>query len=174
MNEQDEARFVIEQLQDLIDKGEARSHIAVLYRSNAQSRVFEERLMQTGIPYRVYGGLRFFERQEIKDALAYLRLCENHEDDASFDRIVNQPPRGIGERTLDIVRERARLQKISLWSSAQTLSKDDTLTARARNALAAFLELINTLAEELKALALAEQVEHTVQGAGLKEHYAKE
>jgi len=174
MNEQDEARFVIGHMQDLIDKGEARSHIAVLYRSNAQSRVFEERLLQTGIPYRVYGGLRFFDRQEIKDALAYLRLCENHEDDASFDRIVNQPPRGIGERTLGVVRERARLQKISLWTSAQTLSEDDTLTARARNALLAFRKLINTLAEELESLALAEQVEHTVHGAGLKDHYAKE
>ena len=174
MNEQDEARFVIEQVQDLIDKGEARSHIAVLYRSNAQSRVFEERLLQTGIPYRVYGGLRFFDRQEIKDALAYLRLCENHQDDASFDRIVNQPPRGIGERTLAVVREGARLQKISLWASAQTLSEDDTLTARARNALGAFLKLIDTLTEELESLALAEQVEHTVQSAGLKDHYAKE
>ncbi|MEA2081045.1 MAG: DNA helicase II [Pseudomonadota bacterium] len=174
MNEQDEARFVIEHIQDLIDKGEARSHIAVLYRSNAQSRVFEERLLQTGIPYRVYGGLRFFERQEIKDALAYLRLCENPENDASFERIVNQPPRGIGERTLGIVRERARLQNISLWASAQTLNEDDTLTARARNALGAFLKLINTLTEELEPLALAEQVEHTVQGAGLKDHYAKE
>jgi len=174
MNEQDEARFVIERIQDLIDKGEARSHIAVLYRSNAQSRVFEERLLQTGIPYRVYGGLRFFDRQEIKDALAYLRLCENHEDDASFDRIVNQPPRGIGERTLAVVRERARLQKISLWASAQSLSEDDALSARARNAVHAFLKLINTLAEELEQLALAEQVEHTVQGACLREHYAKE
>jgi len=174
MNEQDEARFVIEHIQDLIDKGEARSHIAVLYRSNAQSRVFEERLLQTGIPYRVYGGLRFFDRREIKDALAYLRLCENHEDDASFDRIVNQPPRGIGERTLGVVRERARLQRMSLWTSAQTLSEDDTLTARARNALIAFRKLINTLAEELESLALAEQVEHTVHGAGLKDHYAKE
>ena len=174
MNEQDEARFVVEQMQDLIDKGEARSHIAVLYRSNAQSRVFEERLLQSGIPYRVYGGLRFFERQEIKDALAYLRLCENREDDASFERVVNRPPRGIGERTLASVRERARVQKISLWASAQSLREDDTLTARAGNALGKFLQLVDTLAEELQQLALAEQVEHAVQGAGLRDHYAKE
>ena len=174
LNEQDEARFVIGHMQDLIDKGEARSHTAVLYRSNAQSRVFEERLLQSGIPYRVYGGLRFFERQEIKDALAYLRLCENHEDDASFERIVNRPPRGIGERTLASVRERAVMQKISLWTATQSFREDNTLTARARNALFAFLTLIDTLAEALSGLALAEQVEHTVQGAGLKDYYAKE
>jgi DNA helicase-2/ATP-dependent DNA helicase PcrA len=174
MNEQDEARFVVENIRDLVDKGEARSHIAVLYRSNAQSRVFEERLLQSGIPYRVYGGLRFFERQEIKDALAYLRLCENHEDDASFDRIVNQPPRGIGERTLAVVRERARLRKMSLWASALALVEGDALAARARNALAAFLTLIDKLSQELAHLALAEQVEQAVQGAGLKDHYLKE
>jgi DNA helicase-2/ATP-dependent DNA helicase PcrA len=174
MNEQDEARFVVENIRDLVDKGEARSHIAVLYRSNAQSRVFEERLLQSGIPYRVYGGLRFFERQEIKDALAYLRLCENHEDDASFDRIVNQPPRGIGERTLAVVRERARLRKMSLWASALALVEEDALAARARNALAAFLTLIDKLSQELAHLALAEQVEQAVQGAGLKDHYLKE
>ncbi len=174
MNEQDEARFVSERIQDLIDTGEARSRIAVLYRSNAQSRVFEERLLQAGIPYRVYGGLRFFERQEIKDALAYLRLCENPEDDASFERIVNQPPRGIGERTLAVVRERARLHKISLWAAARVLGENGKLTARARNALVAFLKLIEALTEQLEPLALAEQVEHTVKDSGLRDHYAKE
>src|SRR5210317_383694 len=105
LNEQDEARYVVEQILGFIEQGAARSDMAILYRSNAQSRVFEERLLQRAIPYRVYGGLRFFERQEIKDALAYLRLCENREDDASFVRVVNQPPRGIGERTLAVVRE---------------------------------------------------------------------
>ena len=174
LNEQDEARFVVDQIQSLIDRGAARSDIAVLYRSNAQSRVFEERLLQTGIPYRVYGGLRFFERQEIKDALAYLRLCENREDDASFDRIVNHPPRGIGERTLAEIRDRARLEKVSLWAAALDLQQSDTLNARARNALAGFFGLIDTLAESIDGLPLGEQVEHVVQGAALKEHYVKE
>ena len=174
LNEQDEARFVIDQIQSLIDKGAARSDIAILYRSNAQSRVFEERLLQTAIPYRVYGGLRFFERQEIKDALAYLRLCENREDDASFDRIVNQPPRGIGERTLAEIRDRARLDKVSLWAAALGLQQSETLTARARNALGGFFSIIETLADSIAGLELGEQVEHAVDGAALKAHYAKE
>jgi DNA helicase-2/ATP-dependent DNA helicase PcrA len=174
VNDLDEARFVVEHIQALIEQGEARSDIAILYRSNAQSRVFEERLLQAGIAYRVYGGLRFFERQEIKDALAYLRLCENHEDDASFDRIVNQPPRGIGERTLSVVRDHARLQKISLWASAQALSEGDQLSARARNALGAFLNTLMSFTDDIESLPLAEQVEHIVQCSGLKEHYARE
>jgi DNA helicase-2/ATP-dependent DNA helicase PcrA len=174
MNELDEARFVVEHIQALIEKGETRNDIAILYRSNAQSRVFEERLLQTGIPYRVYGGLRFFERQEIKDALAYLRLCQNQEDDASFDRIVNQPPRGIGERTLGVVRDRARLNRISMWSAAHALVEEDALNARARNALAAFLEIIATFAQDIEELSLGNQVEHIVQYSGLKDHYLKE
>jgi len=174
INEQDEARFVVERIEGQIEQGQARSDIAILYRSNAQSRVFEERLLQAGIAYRVYGGLRFFERQEIKDALAYLRLCENREDDASFDRIVNQPPRGIGERTLGVVRHRARLDKISLWAAAHRVLESSELNARARNALAAFVKLIEDHATGLAGLPLGEQVEHIVQCSGLKEHYLKE
>lgn len=174
INEQDEARFVIEAIQGLIEQGQARSDTAILYRSNAQSRVFEERLLQAAIPYRVYGGLRFFERQEIKDVLAYLRLGENREDDASFDRVVNQPPRGIGQRTLDIVRQCARERSIPLWASAQLLIEGDELAARARNALAAFLALIERLAAEIAELPLVDQVDHVVESSCLKEHYAKE
>ena len=174
LNEQDEARYVVEQILGFIEQGAARSDMAILYRSNAQSRVFEERLLQRAIPYRVYGGLRFFERQEIKDALAYLRLCENREDDASFDRVVNQPPRGIGERTLGVVRERARLDKISLWAAALAVQSGDVLNARARNALAAFMQSLDALADDINGIELAEKVEHVVQCAGLKDHYAKE
>jgi DNA helicase-2/ATP-dependent DNA helicase PcrA len=174
LNEQDEARYVVDQILAFIEQGAARSDMAILYRSNAQSRVFEERLLQRAIPYRVYGGLRFFERQEIKDALAYLRLCENREDDASFDRVVNQPPRGIGERTLSVVRERARLDKISLWAAAMAVQSGDVLNARARNALAAFMQSLDALAVELNEIELAEKVEHVVESAGLKDHYAKE
>ena len=174
LNEQDEARYVVEQILGFIEQGAARSDMAILYRSNAQSRVFEERLLQRAIPYRVYGGLRFFERQEIKDTLAYLRLCENREDDASFDRVVNQPPRGIGERTLGVVRERARLDKISLWAAALAVQSGDVLNARARNALAAFMQSLDALAGDINGIELAEKVEHVVQCAGLKDHYAKE
>ncbi len=174
INEQDEARFVIEQIQGMIEQGAARNDIAILYRSNAQSRVFEERFIQSAIPYRVYGGLRFFERQEIKDALAYLRLCANREDDASFDRIVNHPPRSIGERTQEVVRARARLDKISLWAAALAVQTGDCLNARACKALAAFMQTINAMAMDVETLELGEQVEHTVQCAGLKEHYARE
>ena len=174
INEQDEARFVVEHIQSLVTDGLARSDIAILYRSNAQSRVFEEKLLQAGIPYRVYGGLRFFERQEIKDALGYLRLCENRESDAAFDRIVNQPPRGIGERTLDVVREKAKREQRSLWSAARAVLDGGELNARARNALSAFLELIEKFARDIEGLELGEQVEHVVECSGLKEHYAKE
>ncbi|MCO6412775.1 MAG: DNA helicase II [Thiogranum sp.] len=174
INEQDEAQFVVERIRGQIDTGMARSDMAILYRSNAQSRVFEERLLQAGVPYRVYGGLRFFERQEIKDALAYMRLCQNREDDASFDRVVNQPPRGIGERTLNQVRERARLQNISLWAAAHVTREDSVLTARARNALGGFIELIETFAADVEGLELGEQVQHIVECSGLKDYYVKE
>jgi DNA helicase-2/ATP-dependent DNA helicase PcrA len=174
INEQDEARFVVERIQAHIDDGEARSDIAILYRSNAQSRVFEERLIEAGVPYRVYGGLRFFERQEIKDALAYLRLCCNREDDASLDRIVNQPPRGIGERTLSAVRDLARSEGLSLWSAVQRMLASTELGARARKALTAFVALIEEQSTGLEGMALQEQVEQVIQGSGLREHYDKE
>jgi len=174
VNEQDEAHFVIGQIGHLIDTGAVRREIAILYRSNAQSRVFEERLLQAAIPYRVYGGLRFFERQEIKDALAYLRLCENREDDAAFDRVVNHPPRGIGERTLAAVRDHARFDKLSLWAAAQAMQQSDRLNARARNALLGFFQQIDALAEAIDNAGLADQVDHIVQCSGLKEHYARE
>ena len=173
LNEQDEARFVMERIQQLVENGSSRREIAILYRSNAQSRVFEERLLQTGMPYRVYGGLRFFERQEIKDALAYLRLSINREDDASFDRVVNQPPRGIGQRTLDEVREQARLKQLTLWQAAQTVVDEKLLNARAVNALAGFLKLIGDL-ETNADLPLDEQTEHVIELAGLRQHYARE
>jgi len=174
INEQDEARFVIEHIQAQVAQGLARSDMAILYRSNAQSRVFEERLLQAGIAYRVYGGLRFFERQEIKDALGYLRLCENRESDAAFDRIVNQPPRGIGERTLAIVRDKAKLEKRSMWSAARAVLDGDELNARACNALAGFMELIEQFSRDIEGLELGEQVAHVVECSELKTHYKKE
>jgi len=173
-NEQDEARFVIERIQAKVEQGQARSDVAILYRSNAQSRVFEERLIQCGMPYRVYGGLRFFERAEIKDALAYLRLCSNRADDASFERVVNHPPRGIGERTLDAVRQTARERRISLWEAAAAVADERQLAARACNALLVFIRLVEGMAEGLEHLPLGEQVEHVMQPSGLFDHFAKE
>ena len=170
----DEARFVIDRIQDWVARGHARAECAVLYRSNAQSRLFEERLINEGIPYRVYGGLRFFERAEIKDALAYLRLMASRHDDASFERVVNLPTRGIGAKTVDAVRERARGEKISLWEAAQKLLPDTVLPARAREALNAFLQLIERLAAETAGLHLGDTVEHMLDGSGLIEHYKKE
>jgi DNA helicase-2/ATP-dependent DNA helicase PcrA len=146
-NEQDEARYVIEQIRAFVNEGGTPSDISILYRSNAQSRNFEEQLIQHDIAYRVYGGLRFFDRAEIKDALAYLRLVGNRHDDAAFERAVNTPPRGIGERTLDLVRQRARRDEASLWEAALAELATDALAGRAKNALRAFLSLIDDLAQ---------------------------
>jgi DNA helicase-2/ATP-dependent DNA helicase PcrA len=169
----DEARFVIDRIQDWVSHGRARAEVAVLYRSNAQSRVFEEALLNAALPYRVYGGLRFFERQEIKDALAYLRLLASRHDDASFERVCNVPTRGLGTKTLDAVRERARADKISLWESAQKLLGGE-LPARAAGSLAGFSQLIGRMAQDTAALPLPEQVEHVLGASGLLNHYKKE
>jgi DNA helicase-2/ATP-dependent DNA helicase PcrA len=173
-NEQDEARFVVERIQGWVDEGRRRSDVAVLYRSNAQSRVFEERLIQYGVPYRVYGGLRFFERAEIKDALAYLRITSNRNDDASFERVVNHPPRGIGERTLEVVRQTARERALSLWQAAAVVVDERLVPPRAANALQVFVSLVETLAADIQPLSLGEQVEHVMHPSGLLDHFAKE
>ena len=147
-NEQDEARYVIDRIREYIAGDQKGSDIAILYRSNAQSRNFEEQLIQHDIAYRVYGGLRFFDRAEIKDALAYLRLVANRHDDAAFERAVNTPPRGIGERTVDSLRQRARRDESSLWEAALAELSTDALAGRAKNALRAFLSLIDTLSRD--------------------------
>ncbi len=145
-NEQDEARFVIERIREYIDEqGDARD-CAILYRSNAQSRNFEEQLVQRRIGYRVYGGQRFFERAEVKDALSYLRLTANRHDDAAFERAVNTPPRGIGNRTLDVLRRRARLGNTSMWEASLAELTGSELAARAKHAVKAFLALIDGMA----------------------------
>ena len=144
-NEQDEARFAIERIREHIQQGGRADDCAILYRSNAQSRNFEEQLIQHDIRYRVYGGLRFFDRAEIKDTLAYLRLVANRHDDAAFERTVNTPPRGIGERTLDALRQRARAERCSLWDAALHELTASGLAGRAKNALKGFLVLIGDL-----------------------------
>jgi len=173
-NEQDEAYFVVDRIRQWAQEGQPRSESAILYRSNAQSRQFEEKLMAMGIPYRVYGGLRFFERAEIKDALAYLRLLGNPDDDPSLERVINTPTRGIGARTLDAIRDLARTERSSLWRAAELLSQGTALPARARSLLSAFLDLIDTLAQETREKPLHEQVMLAIQKTGLVEHYRKE
>jgi DNA helicase-2/ATP-dependent DNA helicase PcrA len=146
-NEQDEARFVIERIREYINEHGSAKDCAILYRSNAQSRNFEEQLIQRDLPYRVYGGQRFFDRAEVKDALAYLRLTANRHDDAAFERAVNTPTRGIGDRTLDVLRRRARSEDISMWEAALTeLSAGSELAGRAKHAVKAFLSLIDEMA----------------------------
>lgn len=173
-NEIDEARFVIDRIQAWVATGRRRAEAAVLYRSNAQSRVFEELLVNAGVPYRVYGGLRFFERAEIKDALAYLRLMASRHDDPSFERICNVPTRGIGNKTLDELRAHAKARNLSLWEAAREMLTGGQASARATSALQGFMQLTERLAAETDGMILAEQVEHMLHASGLLDHYKKE
>ena len=172
-NERDEADFVVNRIREWLAHGGARRETAVLYRSNAQSRVFEEAFLNARMPYRVYGGLRFFERAEIKDTLAYLRLIASRADDTSFERVVNLPVRGIGAKTMDTVRDFARSHSTSLWNGALSCVQSG-LPQRAALALQAFLDLIDKLAREVQGLELHEQVDHVIQTSGLIEHFKKE
>ena len=172
-NEVDEARFVIERIKQFIEQGHARNEAAILYRTTAQSRLFEEALLQSAIPYRVYGGLRFFERAEVRDALAYLRLVSNPHDDAAFERAVNQPPRGIGPRTLDAVRSHARDFSCSLWQASADLLRGNAMAARAANALKAFLDLIEKLQQETIEHDLFDQCSLVIEASNLVEHFQK-
>ncbi len=170
-NERDEADFVVNKIRDWVNQGGLRRDIAILYRSNAQSRVFEEAFISGRIPYKVYGGLRFFERAEIKDALAYLRLIANRSDDASFERIVNLPTRGIGAKSLDLVRDQARGAGSSLWVAAAACISADSLGSRGSAALHGFLQLIEKITREIATLPLHEKVDHMLIASGLLEHY---
>jgi DNA helicase-2/ATP-dependent DNA helicase PcrA len=171
-NERDEADFVVNRIREWTEQGGARREVAVLYRSNAQSRVFEEAFLNARLPYKVYGGLRFFERAEIKDALAYLRLTSSRSDDTSFERVVNLPTRGIGAKTVDGLRDAARAGGSSLWDAAVTAMP--ALPQRAAQSLGAFLALIERLSREISGLELHEQVDHVIQMSGLIEHFKKE
>lgn len=172
-NEQDEARYICNQIEAWCEQGGSRSEIAVLYRSNAQSRVMEQALLQAQIPYRVYGGLRFYDRAEIKDVLAYLRLLISREDDAAFERVYNHPPRGIGNKTADQIREVARMEEISLWQAANQLVEAG-LTARAKTSVNGFLTLIEALDQSTDGLDLQDQVMQVVSRSGLQLHFEKD
>ena len=173
-NEHDESRYIADRLQSWVNDGNRREDAAILYRSNAQSRVLEAALLQAEIPYRIYGGQRFYERLEIKNALSYLRLILNCHDDVAFERVVNVPPRGIGDRTLEAVRELSRTNTTSLWTAASVLVDEKRLAARASNAIAGFLQLINEMSGQLDELPLPEQAEQAIEHSGLIEMHRRE
>jgi DNA helicase II / ATP-dependent DNA helicase PcrA len=173
-NEADEAFFIVNRIRECRQKDYALRDIAILYRSNAQSRVLEEALMQFGLPYRVYGGLRYFDRQEIRDALAYLRLLANRADDPAFERIINTPTRGIGDRTLTAIRDHARTHNLSLWQALHDLLAQNHFAARAASSLLAFVTLIDSMTEKTSGQDLHKQVELVLYSSGLIEHYRKE
>ena len=173
-DEIDEARFVVGSIQHWVEQGNRRDSVAVLYRSNAQSRAFEEQLLSAGMPYRVYGGLRFFERAEIKDALAYLRLVSNRDSDPAFERIVNLPTRGIGAKTLEPIRELARQKQISLWQASAEIIAEGELPHRALAAVQRFRELLDEMAAATADLELGEVTDHVLIHSGLLEHFKNE
>ena len=174
LNEQDEARFIVDRLQDWFNNGNQRSDAAILYRSNAQSRELEEALLRVGMPYRIYGGHRFYERLEIKNALAYLRLLANRNDDTAIERIINVPTRGIGGRSLDVIRTVAREENVSLWQACARCVNENLAGSRAVNAILTFLELIDKLQSECEGLELHEKVERVIANSGLIQHHEKE
>ncbi|WP_068544346.1 DNA helicase II [Thalassotalea crassostreae] len=173
-NEIDEARFIGDKIKQWLDDGNSLDDVALLYRSNAQSRLLEEALLQAQLPYRIYGGLKFFERQEIKDALAYLRIINNRNDDASFERIINTPTRGIGNQTLSIVRDAARSHGSTLWDACVHMLKNDELTGRSAKTITTFVNLINQLEDDAKDLTLDNQANHVIVNSGLKAMYQAE
>jgi len=168
LSDLDEARWIVEEIKALGRDGHTRAEIALLYRSNAQSRVLEHALFNAGLPYRVYGGLRFFERQEIKHALAYLRLIANADDDTAFARVVNFPTRGIGARSLEQLADAARTRNSSLHAAISGLS------GKAQGSLSGFAELITRMRDDCAGLPLPEVVDHVVELSGLREHYRNE
>src|SRR5690554_957949 len=173
-NEQEEARYIVSRIMQWQEQGGALSDVALLYRNNAQSRVLEESLLYAQMPYRIYGGLRFFDRQEVKDALAYLRLISNRNDDAAFERVVNTPTRGIDERTIGLLREAAKNEEMTLWRAAQHMVNEQILTGRARTAVGAFLTMINDLEEATTNLSLSAQTDKVLHGSGLLAMYQAE
>ena len=173
-NEQDEARFIVDRLQEWSNNGNLRKESAILYRSNAQSRELEDALLRVGMPYLIYGGHRFYERLEIKNALSYLRLVVNRNDDTAVERIINVPVRGIGGRTLDTIRNAARENGDSLWGSCVRCINESILSSRAANSVLAFLELIDKLESGSSGMELHQKAEHVIVQSGLINHHEKE
>ena len=173
-NEQDEARYVIEQVEQWLGKGRRANEVAIVYRTTSQSRLFEDYLLRASVAFRVYGGQRFFERAEIRDALAYLRLLQNPNDDAAIERVINAPARGIGQKTLSILRLQARESSLPLWAAAQQCIKQDLLPARASAAVKAFIQLIAGMHERMSEWTLGNQMQGVIEASELVSHYEKE
>ncbi|WP_296270393.1 DNA helicase II [Pseudomonas sp. UBA6323] len=174
-NEHDEARYVVETIEDALRKdGLKRSEIAILYRSNAQSRVLEEALLRERIPYRIYGGQRFFERAEIKNAMAYLRLLDGRGNDAALERIINVPARGIGEKSIETIREYARAHDVHMWEAIRLMLANKALPGRASSALSGFIELIEGLAEKVLAMPLHQMTQVVIEQSGLLAYHEAE
>ncbi|WP_257281854.1 MULTISPECIES: DNA helicase II [unclassified Endozoicomonas] len=173
-NEMDEARFITDRIREASEQGMARSGMAVLYRSNAQSRILEEAMLRASIPYRIYGGQRFFERAEIKNAMAYLRLVSSPNDDTSLERVINIPTRGIGEKTVEKLRETARSQGLSLWGAIKSVVATSAMGGKAGHSLGAFVELIESLGISGDDLELGELADHVISVSGLIDHHQKE
>jgi len=172
-NERDEANFIVNRISDWEKQGNKRTEVAIIYRSNAQSRALEEALISASMPYRIYGGLRFFERSEIKDALAYLRLVSHKNDDASFERIINKPTRGIGAKALDNIRKCAKDNNLSLWKAACFLAKNDP-TGTKYNKINHFISLINRMDRETESLEIHDKIDHLINLSELIDLYQKE
>ena len=170
-NEYDEAEFVVNRMKEFLDGRGRHSDLAVLYRSNAQSRVLEEMLIRARLPYRIYGGVRFFERMEVKDALAWLRLVVNRDEDGSFERALTTPPRGVGATSIERLRAFARQHELSLWKAAR---HGTAALGRTSGALTAFLDAVDLLDGQTNTLPLAQKMEKVIAASGLKEHYQKE
>jgi DNA helicase-2/ATP-dependent DNA helicase PcrA len=173
-NEMDEARFIVDRIEEWIGSGGGADEAAILYRSNAQSRVLEEALLRAQIAYRIYGGLRFFERAEIKNALAYMRLLHQPHSDQAFERVVNVPTRGIGDKSVQRIRELARSKETSLWQAAKEGVAEGAFSGRAANAILAFIHLIETMAAEVGDLALHEIAEVCIDASGLLDFHMRE
>ena len=173
-NEIDEARFIVERIKTWFTQGNRYAEAAILYRSNAQSRVLEEALLRAQMPYRIYGGQRFFERAEIRNVLAYMRLVSHRDADAAFERVINTPTRGIGDKSVNEIRVLARAEGTSLWQAAVTIVEKQLLNGRARNAIAGFVELIESLDEKTADVPLGELVEIVVAESGLRDYHKKE
>jgi len=173
-NEIDEARFIAGRIKDWQKENGSLSDVAILYRSNAQSRLLEEALLQGSLPYRIYGGQRFFERQEIKDALAYMRLINNRDDDAAFERIINTPTRGIGNQSVSLIRDAAKSLQVTLWQACQHMINSQQLKGRSAKVITHFVELVNQLEDNSCNLDLDQQANFVIQHSGLKAMYQAE
>ena len=173
-NDLDEARFMVERTQQWLDEGGSADEVAVLYRSNAQSRVIEEAMLRANVPYQIYGGQRFFERAEIKNALAYMRLMEDRHADTAFERVVNVPPRGIGDKSVENIRRLARERQISLWQASKEAIAEGLFTTRVLNTVGGFVALIDDLAEAVNGMPLHELAEHCIDASGLMTYHRQE